>query len=105
MIESQVVAQAAASSAMEARDRLEEELSEARQGMEAVQQQHDKLAADLQEASSAEPASRPEDAARISQLSDQVSLSAPLGVEKGGTEVGGGPVGMAEASLWLMLSH
>ena len=104
MIESQVVAQAAASSAMEARDRLEEELSEARQGMEAVQQQHDKLAADLQEASSAEPASRPEDAARISQLSDQVSLSAPLGVEKGGTEVGGA-VGVAEASLWLMLSH
>ena len=59
---------------MEAQDRLEEELSEARQAMEAVQQQHDQLAADLQEATSSQPASRPEDAARIAQLSDQVSL-------------------------------
>ena len=75
MTESQILAQAAASSAMEARDKLEEELSEARQAMEAVQQQHDKLAADLQEASSAQPAGRPEDADRIAQLSDQVSSS------------------------------
>lgn len=76
MTELHLLAQAAASSAMEARDRLEEELSEARQAVEAVQQQHDKLAVDLQEATSAQPASRPEDAARIAQLSDQVSLSA-----------------------------
>ena len=61
---------------MEARDRLEEELSEGRQAVQAVQQQHDKLAADLQEVTSGQPASRPEDSARIAQLSDQVSPSA-----------------------------
>ena len=90
---------------MEARDRLEEELSEARQAMEAVQQQHDKLAADLQEVSSAGPASQPEDAARIAQLSDQVSplqvILAPLG-SLGEEE---GVVGVPEVSLWLMFSH
>lgn len=79
------MAQAAASSAMEVRDGLEEELTQARQALEAVQQQHDQLAADLQEATTAQSAGRPEDAARIAQLADQVSpwvghSSPPLGV-------------------------
>lgn len=58
---------------MEARDGLEEELTQARQALEAVQQQHDQLAADLQEATTSHSAGRPEDAARIAQLADQVS--------------------------------
>ena len=90
MTESQVLAQAAASSAMEARDKLEEELSEARQAMEAVQQQHDKLAADLQEVTSAQTAGRPEDAARIAQLSDRVSPSVILAPLRGEKRFGGG---------------
>ena len=58
---------------MEARDGLEEELTQARQALEAAQQQHDQLAADLQEATTSQSAGRPEDAARITQLADQVS--------------------------------
>lgn len=58
---------------MEARDQLEEELSQARQALEAVQQQHDQLAADLQEATTSQPAARPKDTARIAHLADQVS--------------------------------
>lgn len=71
---SRLVVQAAASAAMEARDRLEDELSEARQAAEDLQRRQDELAAQLQEATQAQAASRPEDAARIAQLSDQVSL-------------------------------
>lgn len=70
---SRFLAQAAASAAMGARDRLEDELSEARQAAEALQGRQDELAAQLQEATQAQAASRPQDAARIAQLSDQVS--------------------------------
>lgn len=59
---------------MEARDRLEDELAEARQVVEGLQQRQEQLAAQLQEATAAKAASRPQDAARIAQLSDQVSL-------------------------------
>ena len=61
---------------MEARDRLEEELSESRQALEAAQQKHDQLAADLEQAASASASGRPEDTARIAQLSDQVQFAA-----------------------------
>ena len=77
-LSSRLVSQAAASAAMEARDRLEDELSDAHQAAEALQQRQDELAAQLQEATQAQAASRPEDAARIAQLSDQVSLLWPF---------------------------
>ena len=59
---------------MEARDRLEEQLSESCQALEAAQAKHDHLSADLEQATNASATGRPEDAARIAQLSDQVSL-------------------------------
>lgn len=80
------MAQAAASSAMEARDGLEEELSQARQALEAVQQQHDQLA------TTAQPIGRPEDAARIAQLADQVSPLLSHSIPLGGQRSVGGLV-------------
>ena len=58
---------------MEARDRLEEEVAGSRQALHSLQQKHDQLAADLEQVSSASAATRPEDAARIDQLSAQVN--------------------------------
>ena len=64
--------QAAASSAMEARDRLEEQLAESQLAMQALQQAHDQLGRQLQQAITASAQGRPQDAARIAELSDQV---------------------------------
>ncbi len=64
--------QAAAQAAMEARDQLEEDLAEAHQSTEALQEQHHQVAAQLAKANTTPATSLPHDLARIQDLSDQV---------------------------------
>ena len=66
--------QAAAQSALEAAHSLEEQLAQSKELLTQLQQQHDSLAADLDQANSKPAASLPADLQRIQQLSDQVSL-------------------------------
>ena len=66
--------QAAAQSALESAHSLEEQLAQSQELLTRLQQQHDSLAADLEEANSKPVASLPADTQRIQQLSHEVSL-------------------------------
>jgi hypothetical protein len=67
-----LVPKAAAQSAMEARDKLEEDLAQAHNSAAALHEQHEQVVADLERATSTAATSLPADLARIQELSDQV---------------------------------
>lgn len=58
---------------MEARDKLEEDLTQARKSAAALLEQHEQVVADLERTTSTLATSLPEDLARIQELSDQVT--------------------------------
>lgn len=68
------MSKAAAQSAMEAHDKLEEDLAQAHQSVAALREQHEQVVADLERATSTAATSLPDDLARIQQLSDQVNM-------------------------------
>jgi hypothetical protein len=69
-----LVPKAAAQSAMEARDKLDEDLAQAHKSAAALHEQHEQVVADLARATSTPATSLPDDLARIQELSDQVIL-------------------------------
>ncbi len=69
-----LVSKAAAQSAMEARDKLEENLAQAHKSVAALREQHEQVVAELERATSTAATSLPADLARIQELSDQVIL-------------------------------
>lgn len=65
--------QAAAQAAMEARDKLQEDLTQSHHSLAALQEQCDQAVADLAAAASTAATSLPDDLDRIQELSDQVT--------------------------------